>query len=336
MANLKPLPANKTSLKIEAFSLGLVGTNPSLEEPRAKLISFIHDSMRIGRSINHVSFLLVGMSGVGKSSTINHLLGTKNGIKFAKTSRVKSETKATEEFVLCGDEPRYEVKDLPLGLVDTPGFGDTDGSRQDACNLLSIKKCFETHEKLSGCYPNLIFLLVRATDSRLEGNNSSLAKALRLITQFKLVDTKNPNVVAVLTSACSFPFGKVEKWSQKIAEKKDIVSWIIFDALKVTAPVVALENLYGEDDHNLEISGDYTRLPNTVLQPKNLYEACAAVLTKNSDHLALITLNSVFAAPKKTLLDLDTKLMEKMWIIVSWALKKMTVCIHWKVKLEKV
>ncbi|CAB4044422.1 GTP-binding A, partial [Paramuricea clavata] len=296
-AKMKPLPRDKKALFQEASSLGLLGASPDLQEPRAKLIDFINSSRTIRRSINHVLILLFGESGVGKSATINHLFGTKDEI--AKTSESQSETRSTQEFIIYSSEPRYEVKRLPLGVVDTPGLSDTDGSYQDGCNLLSIKQFFETHPKLSGYFPNLIFLIVKSTDNRIMGKNSELAKSLRCIKELNLVDPKNPNVVAILSHACGVPYKKVEKWSEKMETKKSAVKRIIFEALKVTAPVVLLENMYGEDDNDLDVSGDYTRLPNGVLQPKNLYDACAGVLKKNKDYLALITLNSVFAASTK-------------------------------------
>jgi predicted GTPase len=300
-ASMKPLPPDIKAFWAEARSLGLIGPKPTLQKPRAKLIDYINNSWQIGRSINHVSILLVGESGVGKSATINHLLalGTKDNIEFAKTSESESETRSSQEFILYGDEPRYEVKDLPLGVVDTPGLNDTDGSYQDACNLLSIKQFFETHPKLSGHCPNLIFLIIKATDTRFKGNNSELAKSLRCVKQLKLVDPNNPNVLAILTHACGIPYMKADKWSQKLETKKEAVRKIIHEALKVTAPVVVMENLYGEEDYDLEPVDDYTRLPNGVLQPKNLYDACADVLKKNEDHLGLITLNSIFAASTK-------------------------------------
>ena len=67
--------------------------------------------------------------------------------------------------------------------------------------------------------------------------------------------------------------------------------------MNVTAPVVALENNY--DEWGLEDDGDFTRLPNGQLQPKNLYDACKDVLKESSDHFGLMTLNAFFDKPTK-------------------------------------
>ena len=236
---------------------------------------------------------MVGTSGVGKSSTVNHLLG----VELAKTSECQSETRSTQEFTIHGSDPKYEVEKLTLGLVDTPGFCDTDGTRQDACNLLSIQKFFSAHPKLSGCYPNLIFVIVKATDNRIMGENSELGKSLRCIKLLGLVDPNKPNVVAILTHACGLAHKNAKKWSDAMERKKSVVEEIIFNDLKVVAPVVMLENAY--DEYDLEVLGDYTCLPNEELQPKNLYTACAEVLKRNNDNLGLITLNSVYVASGK-------------------------------------
>ena len=292
---MKPLPRGFLALYREASSLGLLGPHPDLQEPRAKLISHISSSKKIGRSMNHVSILLLGRTGVGKSSTVNHFLGD----EIAQVSESQSETRFTQEFIVYGSQPQYEVEELPLGVVDTPGFGDTAGSHQDACNFFSIRKFFRTHPKLKGHYPNLVFLVVKANENRFMGDNSELAKSLRCVKLLNLVDFNNPNVVAVMTHACGVPCGNIDKWSKKMATLKSSVKTIIFEALKVTAPVVLLENKYGEDDYELYVDGDYTRLPNGVLQPRNLYEACVNVLKGNGDNFGLITLNSIFAASTK-------------------------------------
>ena len=97
---------------------------------RKELLFLQHQSTQIGRGMGQVSVLLVGSSGVGKSSTVNHLfdLDEKASIHFAKTNSSISETRRTTEYVLRVDEPEYEVKGLELGLVDSPGFNDTDGT----------------------------------------------------------------------------------------------------------------------------------------------------------------------------------------------------------------
>ncbi len=158
-AIMKPLPRDKNVLFEEVKSLGLLGPNASLEKPRAKLAKCINDSWKIGRSANEVSVLLVGATGAGKSSTINHLLASNDliGHVRAKTNKSQSETSSTQEFIIYASDPEYEFEQLPFRLIDTPGFCDTDGTRQDACNLLCIKTFFRTHPKLSGCSPNLIF-----------------------------------------------------------------------------------------------------------------------------------------------------------------------------------
>ena len=288
------LPSSKGRMLAEAKSLGLLGPQPSLDKPRAKLISYIYDSDKISRGFNHVSILLVGSSGVGKSSTINHLLNIGGkGVQFAKTSSTTSETRITSEFLAFADDPKLEVKNLVLGIVDTPGFNDTDGLTQDACNFYSIKKFYEGHPKLGRCFPNLIFVLVPATDTRIAGENSNLSKSLRCLNQLGLVDHRRPNVVAVLSFCCSVSCKKVETWKKKMENKKKVVQDVVFNALKVNAPVVLLENDFEEEE--LEKVGDFTRLPNGELQPKNLYEACQDVLRKNKDNLGLVTFNACFS-----------------------------------------
>ena len=294
---LKSMPTSRRGFFKESLSLGLLESEPSLREPRAKLFSIINDSRKINRAINRASILLLGSSGVGKSSTINHLFSTGDGIQFAKTSDTQSETRVTTEFILTADEPEYEVQDLQLSIVDSPGFNDTEGYKQDACNFYSIDRFYKEHPKLSGYYPNLIFILVQATDPRIRGANSNFSKSLRCLEQLHLVDQHCPNVVAILTWCCCIPYMNVTKWAEKMETKKKLVQDIIFQALKVTAPVVMLENNWGE--YGLKVVGDFTSLPNGVLQPKNLYDACQKLLKKNTDNLGLITLNACFTKLRK-------------------------------------
>ena len=232
--------------------------------------------------------MLVGTSGVGKSATVDHLLG----VNIASTTKIQSETRSTKEFVVHGLDRKHAVEGMSVGLIDTPGFCDTDGPRQDACNLLSIQRFFRTHPTLSGSNPNLIFLLVKANDDRIVGKNSDLAKSLRCIKHLDLVDLKNPNVVVILTHVCSIRKKNDKKWTKALDNIKSTVKKIVFDNLKVLAPVVLIENMY--ENCRLKRRGDYTRLPNGELQPENLYLACADILLTNNDNRGLITLNTIF------------------------------------------
>ena len=218
---LKPPPRNISALEKECSQRGLMGKDPSSYDNRDQLLLHIWESKNLGRSIGRPSILLVGTSGVGKSSTINHLfnLSDKNSVTFAKTSASTSETRATTEFLLEVDSPpaRFGASDLRLALVDTPGFNDTGGTKQDACNFCSIKGMYDKY--MSGCKPNLIFILIQATDTRIQGENSNLAKSLKCLKALKLVDSKYPNVVAVLTF-CTALGEKKKRFTKNIISSK--------------------------------------------------------------------------------------------------------------------
>ena len=299
---LKPPPRSYKELVKECHDRGL--TNQTLDkasrdklikQKRSQLLLNIWDAYRLGRSIEKASILLVGSSGVGKSSTINHLFGLseEESITFAKTSDSKSETRTTTEYVIEVDSPvRFETSGLKLGLVDTPGFNDTDGTKQDACNFYSIREFYDKHMK--GCKPNLVLILIQATDTRIQGENSNLAKSLRCLKSLKLIDTKYPNVVAVLTWSTALG-ERQAKFTKNITRKKEIVKETIFEFLNVHAPVVALEN----EIEDLEEDGEFTILPDGTRQVKNLYSACEQVMKKSGDLYGHLIFNEAFNLGKK-------------------------------------
>ena len=296
---LKPAPASIKECEQEVRSvpnLNLYFKPP----PRVKLCYYIVSSAKIKRPLQSAMILLVGTTGAGKSSTINHLLDTGEGVPVVLTSDRKSKTKATSEYLLVVDEPDYEVSGLTMSIIDTPGLNDTVGVNQDACNVASIKEFFKTHPEIhKKIYPNLVFLIVSAMDQRIEGPNSNLGKNLRGIKLLDVVDKNNPNLVIVMTFCHSVPHANKEKWEEKMQNKKDMISTAVFQVLGVHAPVVLFENGYGSDQHDLTRDGDFTVLLNNERQPKNLYEACLKLLERNKDHFGLVVLNSAFLRAKK-------------------------------------
>ena len=307
---LKPLPSSMEDLKKEFESFQHLDQYSQLP-PRVKLYQCVVSSAKIKRPLGSAMIFLVGASGAGKSSTINHLFYTGEEDSIAMTSKTESRTNATSEYVLTVDEPDFEVCNLNMSVVDTPGFTDTAGIDQDACNFLSIKTFCETHPSLGKeIYPNLVFLTVSAMDQRIDGRNSCFVKCLRMIKFLKVVDKNHPNLVVVVTFCCSIGSNNVEKWKKDIQEKKAMILDIVFRELGVHAPVVLMENEY-DSGHELKRVGDFTVLPDGEKQPKNLYEACLKLLAPSQDHCGLMVLNSFFARARKCLPKIEHKVEAK-------------------------
>ncbi len=115
---MMPMPKTLREMRTEAIGLGLLvqgsiaiaQRKKKKAAPRAKLLEYAYNSHLAGRSFLDVTMMLLGISGTGKSSTINHLLG----VNIAPTSASKSETRNTTEFVLTAEDDTLEVSDLRL------------------------------------------------------------------------------------------------------------------------------------------------------------------------------------------------------------------------------
>ena len=107
----KPKPKSPQDLKSEAIDIGLGDSNreAALHKPRGKYLTACYNSWRSGRSFNHVSTILLGLTGSGKSSTIMHLLGIK-----LKTSTHQSDTRDTKEYIITEKAENLAVTDLSL------------------------------------------------------------------------------------------------------------------------------------------------------------------------------------------------------------------------------
>ncbi|XP_046851162.1 uncharacterized protein LOC124444595 [Xenia sp. Carnegie-2017] len=305
-SQLKPIPSSENERIKELNEIKMSGENAEIN-PRASLLYFITSSMKIQRHSKSAMILLVGGSGCGKSSTINHLLDTGDGISVIETSDNESSTKKTSEYIITIDEPKYEVSDLTMRIIDTPGLNDSEGVKQDACNFVSIKKYLETHPEFSSktkIYPNLVFLVDRASNNRIKGVISTLSKSLRSIKMLNIVDISHPNLVVILTHVCSVGYANPKKWQERMQKMKERVSDIVFETLGVRAPTVLIEN-DPYDDYELEKKGEFTILPNGERQPLNLYKACLGFLTKSkdgndiTDKFGHMVFNAAFTRKKK-------------------------------------
>ena len=242
-----------------------------------------------------MSILLVGPSGVGKSQTVNHLfnINRKSDMKeYATTSRHKSQTECVTEYLIKASSDECEVKDLMLGIVDSPGINDTGGTKQDACNFYAIKKFYSHHPNMKGdCFPNLIFVLITAGDKRVSGPNSALSKTLNLLKSLKLIDKAHPNVVGIITHATILG-AKKAKFIREFFYLSAIFKSAIFENLGIRAPVVAIENDF--EGEELEVDNDWTILADGTRQPLNLFNRCIDLLRKSGDPFGQLILSECF------------------------------------------
>ena len=170
------------------------------------------------------------------------------------TADKSSETRSVSEFSRLCDIQKLKLKDLKMNIIDTPGFGDTDGVHQDACNLCAIKefcnKYLQTAKILA--YPNIILVCVKANDTRFAGQKSSFVKSLEILEAMRVIDKKNVNIVIVLVNASCLAQNK-ETWSEIILQKAESLKRVVKAKLGFSARVVYVENF--PNYYNLRIRG---------------------------------------------------------------------------------
>ena len=237
------------------------------------------------------SAFYTGETGVGKSSVVNHLFNT----DLVATSPVQSETRSVKEYTAITSIQELRTIGVRLRTVDTPGFNDIDGLKQDACNLMAIKKYCEKNCCLRrSCFPNVILLCVKAADNRLLGPQSKLAKSLQILKDLQVIDAECPNLMLVMTHACSIGcnVNNVERWKNRLRDQVLAFQGVLKEHIGFEPLVAYLEN--GIDDNELQRVNGGSVLPDGTIQPLNLFDVIMKLLQDNRDELGYATIREFY------------------------------------------
>ena len=114
--------------------------------------------------------LLIGKTGDGKSSFVNSLVNIYLGIKFEDNFRyllIRNDDEdqrqsKTKNITVYNIRPKKGLNFPPLKIIDTPGFGDTEGFEEDERNINRFKELFENELVFINC----ICYIVKADEVR--------------------------------------------------------------------------------------------------------------------------------------------------------------------------
>ena len=270
-------------------------------------VNLFRNSLQAHRSCNEAILFLYGVSGAGKSSTLNHLFSK----DLIPTSATESATDCVTEWVSSMHSEHWCVSNLEVGFVDVPGWGDSEG--RDATNFALMQQFLSVHPilgcKLRKFYPNIVLLVFSSNDNRMLGSEANALRMITSLSKLDIVDKNRPNVVIVLTHVCSHP--RVG-FAEKMKKQSVIYQNIARTCLGVYPPVVWMENNPG---YELERRGDWTLLYDGTEQPLNLYEAIRNLMDTAGDEIGKEAVRLYFGSrvihlPKKRLI-IDPKFCDK-------------------------
>ena len=288
----------KSQSKKTNFTIPLPKTPDAVKEllksSDHKASELISRSLRAHRNPYEAMVFLYGLSGAGKSTTLNHLFNT----HLIPTSGTKSSTSEVVEYVATMDSIHWNVTGLDIGFIDTPGWGDTGGNGiNDLANIEHFLTChpyLDSQQLHLKFYPNIVMIVVRAGDPRILGFNSQLSKMLRVLSKLNIVDKICPNVIIVLT--CALFIRPPKKYTEKRDEQIKNIKNLVRLHLGVDPPVVVVENLAEEEE--LEKFGDWTLLPDGTKQPLNLFDAMIALMKLSGDEIGVEAVRLLFSQGK--------------------------------------
>lgn len=152
-----------------------------------------------GKEPNKVTFLLLGLTGHGKSSLINLLFGR------LVTAQGHSQNSTTQDVALY-EHPLVDG----LYFIDTPGFFDSRGEAQDQENEAKIKRFLKGHP------PDCIILVCKFSDTQ----SSAMQKGIKFAKE--VLEAYGCQVVVVLTYSNTKSLGHLASCEEEFQTLKSL------------------------------------------------------------------------------------------------------------------
>ena len=125
--------------------------------------------------------MIVGKTGAGKTTFLNALVNYYEGVRMehdfryvlTRNSKEKNIGKSDTSEVTVYNIYNPEIHKRPLRIIDTPGFGDTQGIEVDKELPKKIKTVlYETK------YLNLVVFMVKSSDNRMDASQRYIFESI--------------------------------------------------------------------------------------------------------------------------------------------------------------
>ena len=246
--------------------------------------------------------LIIGQTGHGKTTFINALINIYLGITIYDNFRyllVQNENNdqlesITKEITVYKIRSKEGLNFPPLIIIDTPGFGDTGGEKEDKLNLEKFKTFFES-KKIN--YINCILYMIIGAYARFGENDKIIINHLLDLFSKNLKenfvvgvtnciqDNKNdiPNIIKTLSNENHFYYQNVLKSDNYSREQVINQNWYFSSDNKIIS-----DNNIERNEKNKE------KWKYTEMQIKNFIESKIKILEKKNIDDSKNVLNNRF------------------------------------------
>ena len=253
-------------------------------------------------SKNSKVLLVIGQTGHGKTTFINALVNIYLGVTFNDKFRyllVENENKnqlisITKEITVYKIRPKKGLNFPPLIIIDTPGFGDTEGKKEDKNNLEKFREFFGSN-KIKNI--NCILYIIIGANSRFGENDKNIINYLlnlfsKNVKENFVVGVTNfipeskrdiPNIIKSLSNENHFYFQNVLK-NDKLSREQIINSYWYFTS---DNKIISNDEIEGNEKEK-------EKWKYTEEQIKNFIENKIKILEKKNINDSYAVLNNRF------------------------------------------